>query len=308
MRLRHYWAAGTLACTVFLIFWGGLVTSTESALAVPDWPLSYGMWMPPLVGGVFYEHIHRMIAAFVGFLTLVLAVWTARDEARRGVRRLAWVALAAVCIQGGLGGLTVLLLTPLPISATHACLAQTFLCLLVALTYVTSREWTAAGAPAEDTGGLRSAAVLTTAGIFVQLILGAIMRHADAGLAIPDFPTALGRIVPPLDDPRVAIHFSHRLGALAVLLLVARLAVRALRSTDRRLRGPAGVLVLLSLSQATLGALTVISGKMVYVTTSHVALGAVLLATSAFLTLRSFRLLRPRTPAVAAESALARPA
>src|SRR5688572_4512896 len=94
-KARHYWAAATLACTLVLIFWGGLVTSTGSALSVPDWPLSYGMVNPPLVGGVFYEHLHRVIASFVGLLTLILAVWTARTEPRAGVRRLAWIALAA---------------------------------------------------------------------------------------------------------------------------------------------------------------------------------------------------------------------
>src|SRR5688572_32903949 len=107
---RHRFAVFTAACTLFLIFVGGLVTSTGSGLAVPDWPLSYGMLMPPMVGGVFYEHGHRMAASFVGFLTLVLALGTWRTEGRRGVRRLAWLALLAVIAQGLLGGLTVLFL------------------------------------------------------------------------------------------------------------------------------------------------------------------------------------------------------
>jgi cytochrome c oxidase assembly protein subunit 15 len=138
---RHRWCLLTLAATLALIFIGGLVTSTGSGLAVPDWPLSYGMLMPPMVGGVFYEHGHRMAAATVGLLTLVLAVWTTVDERRRGVRGLAWGALGAVVAQGLLGGLTVLYLLPPAVSVLHACLAQTFFCLIIALAYTTSREW-----------------------------------------------------------------------------------------------------------------------------------------------------------------------
>src|SRR5512140_1681351 len=113
------------ASTLFLIYAGAMVTSTGSGLAVPDWPLSYGMLMPPMVGGVFFEHGHRMAATFVGMLTTVLAVWTARRETRAGVRRLAWAALLAVIAQGLLGGLTVKFLLPAPVSVAHACLAQT---------------------------------------------------------------------------------------------------------------------------------------------------------------------------------------
>src|SRR5687768_2266488 len=128
---RHRFAVATVAATLALIFIGGLVTSTGSGLAVPDWPLSYGMLMPPMVGGVFYEHGHRMAATFVGFLTTILAVWTSRSEPRAGVRRLAWAALLAVIAQGLLGGLTVKFLLPRPVSVTHACLAQAFFCMVI---------------------------------------------------------------------------------------------------------------------------------------------------------------------------------
>jgi cytochrome c oxidase assembly protein subunit 15 len=265
------------------------------------------MLNPPLVGGIFYEHIHRQIAATVGFLTLVLAIWTARREARPGVRKLAYTALAAVCLQGILGGITVLYFTPLPISATHACLAQTFLCLLVALTYVTSAEWRDS-APADDVASLRPAAVVTTAAIFVQLILGAVMRHIDRGqaaLAIPDFPLALGRLVPPLDDPAVAIHFAHRVWALVVVGLIVRLFLRVRRADEARLLLPATGLLALVLVQATLGATTVLTAKAVYPTTLHVATGAAVLALSAFFTLRAFRLLRPQPAGRPAEAVLA---
>jgi cytochrome c oxidase assembly protein subunit 15 len=295
-RARHLWSAATLVCTLFLIFVGGLVTSTGSALSVPDWPLSYGMLMPPMVGGVFYEHGHRMVASFVGLLTLVLALWCFRQEERPGVRRLAGVALATVCLQGILGGLTVRYLTPLPVSAAHACLAQTFLCLMVAMTYATSREWLTAPALDEDVAGLRSAAVASTAVVFVQLIVGAVMRHADAGLAIPDFPLAFGRLIPPFDSPGIAVHFAHRVGALVVAAAVGRTALRAWRTGDPRLHRPALVLVGLTVTQIALGATTVLTRKAVYPTTTHVAVGAAVLATSAFLALRARRLLRPSEP------------
>ena len=289
---RHRFAALTAASTLVLIYMGGLVTTTGSGLAVPDWPLSYGMLMPPMVGGVRYEHGHRMAASAVGLLTLVLAIWTARSEPRRGVRNLAWIALAAVVAQGLLGGLTVLFLLPTPVSVAHACLAQTFLCLTIALTYATSREWTAA-APQSDTAGLRGAAALATGIVFIQLLLGALMRHLGAGLAIPDFPLSLGRVVPPLDTAPVAVHFAHRLGALLVLGSVAWLFVRARRSRDARFRPLAALALGLAVIQIGLGALTVLSEKAVVPTTSHVAVGAAILGLCFFLALRARRLLHP---------------
>ena len=119
----HRFAVATAVATLFLIFAGGLVTSTESGLSVPDWPLSYGRLMPPMVGGVFYEHGHRMVATAVGILTILLAVWLSRREPRAWVRRLGYAALAAVVAQGVLGGLTVLFLLPMAVSVAHACLA-----------------------------------------------------------------------------------------------------------------------------------------------------------------------------------------
>ena len=130
----HRFAVFTACCTAFLIFVGGLVTSTESGLSVPDWPTTYGwnMFTFPFskwVGGIFYEHSHRMVASFVGVLTIILTVWTWLREERAWVRWLSAAALGAVILQGVLGGLTVIFLLPAPISTLHACLAQTFFCL-----------------------------------------------------------------------------------------------------------------------------------------------------------------------------------
>jgi cytochrome c oxidase assembly protein subunit 15 len=289
----------TAAATLVLIFIGGLVTSTGSGLAVPDWPLSYGMLMPPMVGGIFYEHGHRMAATLVGLLTVILAVWTARTEPRAGVRRLAWGALAAVIAQGLLGGITVIFLLPTPVSVLHACLAQTFFCITIALAFVTSREWTRAAPPADDVAGVRGAAAVATGVVFVQLLLGALMRHLGAGLAIPDFPLALGRVVPPLDSVPVVLHFAHRLGAIAVVAALAYLARQAHRSRDRRLSRPATLLLFLVAVQVALGAATVLTGKSVVPTTAHVATGAAVLGTCWLVTLRARRhLRRPQAMAV----------
>jgi len=300
---RHRLAAFTAACTLLLIFIGGLVTSTGSGLAVPDWPLSYGMLMPPMVGGVFYEHGHRMAATFVGLLTTILAVWTARSEARAGVRRLAWAALLTVIAQGLLGGLTVKFLLPTPVSVAHACLAQSFFCLVIALAYATSREFIGGGgavAPDDDRAGVRAAAALATGVVFAQLAAGAVMRHMGAGLAIPDFPLAAGRLIPPFDNAGVAVHFAHRVGALLVLAAVARLLVRAGRSRDPRLSRTSSVALVLVMAQIVLGAATVLSGRAVVPTTAHVAVGAAVLGTCWLVTLRAFRLRRRPEPLASA--------
>ncbi len=156
-----------------------------------------------------------------------------------GVRRLAWGALAAVVAQGVLGGLTVIFLLPTPVSVTHACLAQTFFCLVIALAYATSREWLSAS-PVADSFGMRGAATLATAIVFLQLFLGAVMRHTGAGLAIPDFPLAFGRLVPPFAEPAVVIHFAHRVGALLVAVVDPQPFLACVALTRPALRAPGG--------------------------------------------------------------------
>ena len=304
---RHRFAVFTVASTLALIFVGGLVTSTGSGLAVPDWPLSYGMLMPPMVGGVFFEHGHRMVATFVGLLTTVLAIWTARREPRAWVRRLAWAALAAVIAQGLLGGLTVKLLLPASVSATHACLAQTFFCIVIALAYSTSREYLGAVARDTDRANVATAALVATAVVFAQLAVGAVMRHVGAGLAIRDFPLADGRLIPAFDRPGVAVHFAHRVGAVLVLLAVIHLVLHALRSRERRLIRTALAALGLVLVQIALGGATVLTSRAVIPTTAHVAVGAAVLGTCWLASLRAFRLLgRPqRAPSTAPAAGMA---
>src|SRR5882762_6709178 len=139
----HRLAVVTAGATLMLLFVGGLVTSTGSGLAVPDWPLSFGQVFPPMVGGVLFEHGHRLAATAVGCLTVVLALWTVVGDARASVRALGLLALLAVVLQGLLGGITVLYKLPLAVSVTHAYLAQTFFCLTVTLALVTSPAWSA---------------------------------------------------------------------------------------------------------------------------------------------------------------------
>jgi heme a synthase len=299
--LLHLFAALVAVSTAVLILAGGLVTSTGSGLSVPDWPNTYGWFMftfplEKMVGGIRYEHSHRLIASTVGFLIMVLAFWLWRAEPRRWVRRLGFVALAAVITQGLLGGITVLWYLPDPISIAHASLAQIVFCLTVAIALATSPGWRRAyarghGAPAPDDRTLQSVAIATTAIIYLQIVIGATMRHTDAGLAIPDFPWVFGGIIPQQWDAKIAIHYAHRVGAL-----VASLAILATTGHvfyhhrgRRELRRPAVLLLALLAVQITLGGLTVLSGKHYIINSLHVVTGGSVLVTSLILTLRAHR-------------------
>jgi heme a synthase len=294
----HRYAKLVSAATVLLIVAGGLVTSTESGLSVPDWPTSYGwnMFTFPLehmVGGIFYEHGHRLIASGVGFLTIGLAIWLWLAEPRKWMRVLGVAALAAVILQGVLGGITVLFFLPTAVSTAHAGLAQIFFCLTIAISLFTSRGWRSAppGGWVDD-GTLRRIATAATAVIYVQILVGATMRHSAAGLAIPDFPLVFGGILPPQWTPQIAIHYAHRIGALLVALAIAATAGHVLyHHRDRtELKRPAILLVCLVLAQITLGAFIIWSKKDVAINTAHVMIGALTLATSLVLTLRSQRI------------------
>lgn len=318
----HRFSVFTAVCTFLLIIAGGLVTSTDSGLSVPDWPDTYGHFMfaypvDQMVGGIFYEHSHRMIASIVGLLTAVLAVWLWKRDERRWVRRLGLAAFGAVVLQGLLGGLTVLFLLPVPISVGHATLAQTFFVLTASIALVTSPRWKNAGLLPDTRQGLSvfRLCLATTAAIYIQLILGALMRHTQSGLAVPDFPLAYGQLLPslspdalarynaqlissdlrlaadgPITAAQILIHMSHRLWALVVATLIVWTSVRLVRLRGGQQRGTAAVFLGLLLLQVSLGAFTVLSAKAVDVTTAHVATGALILVVSALATLRTARL------------------
>jgi cytochrome c oxidase assembly protein subunit 15 len=295
--MLHRYAKFVSAATVLLIVAGGLVTSTGSGLSVPDWPTSYG-WnmftfpMKHMVGGIFYEHGHRLIASGVGVLTIGLAFWLWKAEPRRWMRVLGFTALAAVCVQGLLGGITVLYFLPTAVSTAHAGLAQIFFCLTIAIALFTSPSWTAPSQNPVDDRKLRLVATTTTACIYLQIIVGATMRHSEAGLAIPDFPLVFGGLVPPEWTAQIAIHYAHRVGAVLVTLAIAATVGHVVYHHSRRgeLRRPALTLACLVLVQITLGAFVIWSQKNVAINTAHVAVGALTLATSLVLTLRSHRI------------------
>lgn len=278
------------AATVILLAAGALVTSTGSALAVPDWPLAYGQFFPPMVGGILYEHGHRLIAATVGLLAIVMAVWLWRFEPRAWVRWLGLAVVLAVVFQGLLGGLTVLLLLPKAISIGHALMAQLFFLLTVTLAQVTAPGWERMVEQGRPMAGSRffpwSAALFAV--LLVELALGAVMRHYNAGLAIPDFPLVFGGIVPPVFSFPVAVHFLHRVGAAVVMVLVAGTCWNLLRHHARQpaLVRPGLLLAALTLFQIFLGGGIILTLRDPAWTVLHLVNGALLIATAGVLALR----------------------
>lgn len=282
-RGLHRFAVFTASCTLLLLVAGALVTSNDAGLSVPDWPLSYGSLTPPMVGGIFYEHSHRLVATFVGLLSIVLAGWLWRREPRRWVRRVGLAALGAVIAQGVLGGLTVLFYLPVPISVAHASLAQIFFSTVVSLALFTSRWWQSDLPQVEDVGTprIRSLAVWMVAAILLQLILGAAFRHRGFG------------IVP------------HLVGAALVATLVFWTAgvLRRRFSEVPELVRRTRVLHMLIGVQLLLGGAALWSRLatrefpqpmpvMVWLTVAHTVVGALALAGAVLVTLVCFRVLR----------------
>ncbi len=295
--LHHF--AVLLACAVVgLIAAGANVTSKDAGLSVPDWPTSYGGINPPRwyqIENVRAEHGHRLYAGTVALATLGLAVALQRRERRRWVRRLGWAALGAVLAQAVLGGITVLFFLPTAVSVGHAALAQLFLCLTVTLALATSPAWresTTLGRA--ELAPLARLAALTSGAIYLQIVLGAVMRHLGAGLAIPDFPLVFGGLLPPRWDAGIAVHYAHRLGALVVGALAIATAWRVFRAgpAAASLRPAGAALALVVCGQITLGSAVVLSQRAVVPNTAHVATGAALLALSCILTLGAWRLRR----------------
>ncbi len=287
-----------------------MVTSTGSGLAVPDWPLSYGMLFPPMVGGVFYEHGHRMVATTVGFLTLILAVFLYWKERRLWVKKLGYAAFIAVILQGLLGGLTVKLFLPPPVSIFHGVLAQTFFLLTILIAYSQSceRQQRSQGdLPCEAL--LIKMSAITFSVIYLQLMIGAVMRHTQSGLAIPDFPTMGGKTWPTFDSrmlssindwrfaanlepvvmKQVFIHFLHRVTALMILIFIVTLnylgTVRF--NSPTRVKHSLFWLSVIVWVQIILGILTVLNVKSPVITSLHVVTGAATLAASFLLVLRT---------------------
>ncbi|MFI5346548.1 MAG: heme A synthase [Elusimicrobiota bacterium] len=262
------------AAAMFLLMAGGMVTSTNSGMAVPDWPLSYGQWLPAMVGGVFYEHGHRMIASVVGLLILIMAFWTQFDEPRPGVRRLAWWTLFAVSLQGILGGVTVFFNLPVAVSAAHATLGQSVFCLLVIMAELVG-DGVSAPAAQEPVGSLPRLGAFAVAALWFQLVLGAVMRHGGSGVVW------------------------HLCGAIVAASAAGLFGAAALARREPELRRPAAALLILLASQLMLGLATLdfrtvpsprTNPVMIAVATTHLAVGALLLGVAVLLTFRLFRL------------------
>jgi cytochrome c oxidase assembly protein subunit 15 len=285
--------AVVLACATFpLLFIGGLVTSKGAGLAVPDWPTTFGynMFLYPwskMIGTIFYEHSHRLVAAFVGLLTIALAVIFWLSERRDWLRWLGVAALALVITQGILGGLRVVLLQQ-TLAIVHACFAQAFFALTVALALFTSREWRSepTEAPITDGGRLFRLGTITTTLIYVQVVFGAVLRHTGERLDAHLFFAGL-----------VALH---------VFLLMLR--VTRYHAANLKLVRPACAIGILLLLQLLFGVGSYLAkftpllrlpiDMTVLLTTTHLIVGALMLATSLALTLRSYRLSAPAKPAV----------
>jgi len=282
--------------TLFLIFAGAMVTSTGSGLAVPDWPLNYGMVIPPMIGGILYEAGHRLIAGAVGFLILLQAILLQLFEPKPYVRKLGWLSLGCVLVQGLLGGLTVLFLQPHALSVAHGAVAEILLCLNVAIAFSTAKA--GEKVPKADEGVVRVATFLPII-IYSQILLGAIVRHMNAGIVFTDFPLSNGKLIPDFTSGAIVANFAHRCGALAVTIAIIALARACFRA--KQFRGFATALVALVGCQIYLGMRVVFDyadNKALYhslvgqaalhhasITSMHVVTGAATLATSLLLAL-----------------------
>lgn len=287
----HRFALFVAGATFFLIIAGANVTSRDAGLATSDWPLSNGQFFPKMVGNLYWEHGHRMIAASVGFLTILLAIYLQVRERRKWVKRLGWTALGLVIIQGLLGGLTVKMNLPVAVSSAHGTLAQLFFLTTVSLAVFTSRSWIDAPVSVQEAGGisLRRLCVVSLMLILAQLVLGATLRHSaewDEWL-----PTSL--------------LVAHITGAIIVTLSLGTTGMSVLlrHRHNKFLTRPAAIALGLLFVQLMLGLAAYLTraaspydpqplNPMIAVTVSHVACGALVFATTIVLTLRVFRVLR----------------
>jgi heme a synthase len=288
----HRFALLVAGATFFLIIAGANVTSHDAGLATSDWPRSNGTFFPKMVGNLFWEHGHRIVATAVGVLTIALAIVLQVSERRSWVKRLGWIALGGVVAQGLLGGLTVKMNLPLAVSAAHATLAQLFFLTTVSLAVFTSRTWVTPDSTVAEDGNsvsLRTLCVVALAVILTQLVLGATLRHSATW--DQDLPTGL--------------LLAHVGGAIAVTVVLSATvaAVWFRHRTEKYLTTPALVALVLLFGQLLLGLAAYLTRTaspydpqpltpMVAVTVAHVACGALVFATTIVLTLRVFRVLR----------------
>jgi heme a synthase len=288
-KALHYFAIFTSCATFLLIVAGALVTSNDAGLSVPDWPtsfghspISYSYFEVPLVGGVKFEHGHRMFAEFIGLLTIAIALWTWHADRRSWMKKLGIAALATVTVQGVLGGITVLEFLPPVVSTAHAMMGQTFFCIAVCIAMFTGRRWVGEQPrtdPERHRPTLLTLALLSIGVLYLQLFLGGMFRHKGMGW-----------------EP-------HVINAVAVTFILTWTSVRALRSFPnvQAIWRPALLLISLLMVQVALGFYAFIEKVMlggnavqprpaeVLATVAHSSTGALLLATAVVLAIQTWR-------------------
>ena len=288
----HRFAVFTAGWTVLLLIAGALVTSNDAALSVPDWPKSFGTWTPPMVGGVFYEHSHRVIAGVLGVLTLILAIGIWVKEERRWLRWFAVIAVGGIVAQAILGGQVVIQLLHYWLPVIHACFAQIMFGALLSIAVFTSKWWIADRPQLDNRGSpsIHSLALLNAGVIFLQVFLGAGFRHKE----IPIWP--------------------HAAGSLAVLATVVWTAVvlrkrfessRELTKMRILLHSVFGLQFLLGIGAYWSRLATADAPQpmrvMIVLTVTHTVVGAMLFAVSILTILFCYRLV-PRAGALAVSS------
>lgn len=289
----HRFSVFVVCWTVFLLIAGALVTSNDAALAVPDWPLSYGSFFPPMVGGIFYEHSHRVIAGILGVLVLVEAVWLWLKEERRWMRWFGVIAVLGVFVQAIFGAEVVLKLLRYWLPVLHACFAQIVFAAVISIAVFTSRWWLSERPALEDRGApsTQTVALINAIVIYCQVFFGATFRHRE----LPIWP--------------------HLVGAGAVLITVVwTAAVMRRRFANSRelsrarilLHSVFGVQILLGgaawWSRIATANAPQPMGYMVALTVSHTVVGALLFGISVWIVLLCHRLLRQ--PAAGRELAI----
>ncbi len=317
----------TAIFAVLLIGVGASVTSTGSGDAVPDWPLSYGTLFPRMAGGVLYEHGHRLVAGTVAILIMILMIWLLRSKQPRYMKTFGVVAFVSVLLQALLGGLRVLVVSNqkiqdtvvgafslghiepfrIAIAITHATLAEIVLCMVFLIALFTSKSWESFKVK-EITVGAKIAKLYTLTFIFafIQILLGALVRHTQSGNIIPDFPLSFGKIIPPFGnlpyDPnapfpisyaelqfKVAIHFAHRVWAFVVAGVGIYASILTIKRNIELLKGFAKLWIVLILLQILLGSFVIWTKLSALVTILHVAVGATILGTTLLLAVLGWR-------------------